>query len=113
MVKLGSKLQDKGVKTGGVEDGFQNVPLITPLDVGSLQSHAPDKVGASKYAKLHVADPLGTRTHARTHPHTGSDKTLPFIHVFSGFPVASFVFQMRLGDRFGARQAVIFHLDIP
>uniref|UniRef100_H3DLI8 Neuronal vesicle trafficking associated 2 n=1 Tax=Tetraodon nigroviridis TaxID=99883 RepID=H3DLI8_TETNG len=44
MVKLGSNLQDKGAKAVSVEDGFQNVPLITPLDVGSLQSHAPDKV---------------------------------------------------------------------
>ncbi|KAG7220090.1 hypothetical protein INR49_008984 [Caranx melampygus] len=37
MVKLGSNLQDKGAKAVSVEDGFQNVPLITPLDVGSLQ----------------------------------------------------------------------------
>ena len=44
MVKLGSNLQDKGAKPVSVEDGFQNVPLITPLDVGSLQSQAPDKV---------------------------------------------------------------------
>lgn len=44
MVKLGSNLQDKGAKAASVEDGFQNVPLITPLDVGSLQSQAPDKV---------------------------------------------------------------------
>lgn len=44
MVKLGSNLQDKGAKPASVEDGFQNVPLITPLDVGSLQSQAPDKV---------------------------------------------------------------------
>uniref|UniRef100_A0A672ZYW8 Neuronal vesicle trafficking associated 2 n=1 Tax=Sphaeramia orbicularis TaxID=375764 RepID=A0A672ZYW8_9TELE len=44
MVKLGSNLQDKGAKAVSVEDGFQNVPLITPLDVGSLQSQAPDKV---------------------------------------------------------------------
>ena len=44
MVKLGSNLQDKGAKPVSVEDGFQNVPLITPLDVGSLQCQAPDKV---------------------------------------------------------------------
>ncbi|CAL8279998.1 unnamed protein product [Arctogadus glacialis] len=43
MVKLGSNLQDKGAKPVSVEDGFQNVPLITPLDVGSLQCQAPDK----------------------------------------------------------------------
>ncbi|XP_020506764.1 neuronal vesicle trafficking-associated protein 2 [Labrus bergylta] len=44
MVKLGSNLQDKGAKPVSVEDGFQNVPLITPLDVGSLQGQAPEKV---------------------------------------------------------------------
>ncbi|KAL7844710.1 neuronal vesicle trafficking-associated protein 2 [Colossoma macropomum] len=44
MVKLGSNLQDKGAKAVSVEDGFQNVPLITPLDVSHLQYQAPDKV---------------------------------------------------------------------
>ncbi|KAJ8276249.1 hypothetical protein COCON_G00080010 [Conger conger] len=44
MVKLGSYLQDKGTKTASVEDGFKNVPLITPLDVNQLQYPAPDKV---------------------------------------------------------------------
>ncbi|KTG02507.1 hypothetical protein cypCar_00025575, partial [Cyprinus carpio] len=44
MVKLGSNLQEKGAKAVSVEDGFQNVPLITPLDVTNLQYQAPDKV---------------------------------------------------------------------
>ncbi|KAF5898419.1 neuron-specific protein family member 2-like, partial [Clarias magur] len=44
MVKLGSNLQDKGIKAVNVEDGFQTVPLITPLDVTNLQYQAPDKV---------------------------------------------------------------------
>lgn len=44
MVKLGSNLHDKAAKAASVEDGFQNVPLITPLDVCSLQGQAPDKV---------------------------------------------------------------------
>lgn len=44
MVKLGSNLQDKGIKAVSVEDGFQTVPLITPLDVSNLQYQAPDKV---------------------------------------------------------------------
>lgn len=52
MVKLGSNLQDKGAKAVSVEDGFQNVPLITPLDVGSLQSQAPDKVRAAGRASI-------------------------------------------------------------
>lgn len=72
MVKLGSNLQDKGAKAVSVEDGFQNVPLITPLDVGSLQSHAPDKVRVFKSA----VSALSTPTHTPTH----SGKPLPFIH---------------------------------
>lgn len=44
MVKLGSNLQDKGIKAVTVEDGFQTVPLITPLDVSNLQYQAPEKV---------------------------------------------------------------------
>ncbi|XP_036380938.1 neuronal vesicle trafficking-associated protein 2 [Megalops cyprinoides] len=44
MVKPGSNLQDKGTKPASVEDGFQSVPLITPLDVNQLQYPAPDKV---------------------------------------------------------------------
>ncbi|MGH0142208.1 UNVERIFIED_CONTAM: hypothetical protein FKN15_077844 [Acipenser sinensis] len=44
MVKLGSNLQDKSTKPSSVEDGFQSVPLIAPLDVNHLQYPAPDKV---------------------------------------------------------------------
>ncbi|KAJ3588717.1 hypothetical protein NHX12_009571, partial [Muraenolepis orangiensis] len=44
LVKLGSHLQDKGAKPVSVEDGFQNVPLMAPLDVGSLRSPAPGQV---------------------------------------------------------------------
>uniref|UniRef100_A0A3B3S9L6 Neuronal vesicle trafficking associated 2 n=1 Tax=Paramormyrops kingsleyae TaxID=1676925 RepID=A0A3B3S9L6_9TELE len=44
MVKLGINLQDKGSKPASAEDGFQTVPLITPLDVNHLQYPAPDKV---------------------------------------------------------------------
>ncbi|KAL4631249.1 neuron-specific protein family member 2 [Arapaima gigas] len=44
MVKLGSHLQEKGGKAAAAEDGFQTVPLITPLDVNHLQYGAPDKV---------------------------------------------------------------------
>ncbi|KAG9265469.1 neuronal vesicle trafficking-associated protein 2 [Astyanax mexicanus] len=44
MVKLGSNLQDKGGKSSSAEDGFQTVPLITPLDVTHLQYQPPDKV---------------------------------------------------------------------
>lgn len=44
MVKLGGNLLDKGNKTVSIEDGFQTVPLITPLDVSNLQYQAPEKV---------------------------------------------------------------------
>uniref|UniRef100_A0A4X2LDR5 Calcyon neuron specific vesicular protein n=1 Tax=Vombatus ursinus TaxID=29139 RepID=A0A4X2LDR5_VOMUR len=68
MVKLGSNLSEKPEKEqgsggGGGEDGFDNIPLITPLDVNQLQQPFPDKVIVktrteyqlqSKKRKLHV-----------------------------------------------------------
>ncbi|OPJ87962.1 cytoplasmic polyadenylation element-binding protein 4 isoform D [Patagioenas fasciata monilis] len=44
MVKLGSNLNDKNNKQPSTEDGFQTVPLITPLEVNHLQFPAPEKV---------------------------------------------------------------------
>ncbi|XP_074012442.1 neuronal vesicle trafficking-associated protein 2 isoform X2 [Numenius arquata] len=44
MVKLGSNLNDKNSKPPSNEDGFQTVPLITPLEVNHLQFPAPEKV---------------------------------------------------------------------
>uniref|UniRef100_A0A8D0L8R5 Neuronal vesicle trafficking associated 2 n=1 Tax=Sphenodon punctatus TaxID=8508 RepID=A0A8D0L8R5_SPHPU len=44
MVKLGSNLSDKNNKQPSGEDGFQTVPLITPLEVNHLQFPAPEKV---------------------------------------------------------------------
>ncbi|XP_054245230.1 neuronal vesicle trafficking-associated protein 2 isoform X2 [Indicator indicator] len=44
MVKLGSNLNDKNSKQPSNEDGFQTVPLITPLEVNHLQFPAPEKV---------------------------------------------------------------------
>eukprot|EP00076_Gallus_gallus_P004860 NP_001313394.1 neuron-specific protein family member 2 [Gallus gallus] len=44
MVKLGSNLNDKNSKPPSSEDGFQTVPLITPLEVNHLQFPAPEKV---------------------------------------------------------------------
>ncbi|XP_059681370.1 neuronal vesicle trafficking-associated protein 2 isoform X2 [Gavia stellata] len=44
MVKLGSNLNDKNNKQPSAEDGFQTVPLITPLEVNHLQFPAPEKV---------------------------------------------------------------------
>uniref|UniRef100_A0A5F9DFB4 Neuronal vesicle trafficking associated 2 n=2 Tax=Leporidae TaxID=9979 RepID=A0A5F9DFB4_RABIT len=44
MVKLNSNPSEKGSKPPSVEDGFQTVPLITPLEVNHLQLPAPEKV---------------------------------------------------------------------
>ncbi|XP_023654770.1 calcyon neuron-specific vesicular protein isoform X2 [Paramormyrops kingsleyae] len=44
MVKLGSNLAEKLEKEPCVEDGFDNIPLMTPLDVTQLQQPFPDKV---------------------------------------------------------------------
>lgn len=44
MVKLNGNPGEKGTKPPSVEDGFQTVPLITPLEVNHLQLPAPEKV---------------------------------------------------------------------
>lgn len=54
MVKLGSNLNDKNSKPPSGEDGFQTVPLITPLEVNHLQFPAPEKVKQNPTAPLHA-----------------------------------------------------------
>ncbi|XP_062069634.1 neuronal vesicle trafficking-associated protein 1 [Lepus europaeus] len=44
MVKLGNNFADKGSKQPLPEDGFDTIPLMTPLDVNQLQFPPPDKV---------------------------------------------------------------------
>ncbi|MGH0168571.1 UNVERIFIED_CONTAM: hypothetical protein FKN15_055045 [Acipenser sinensis] len=44
MVKLGSNLAEKPEKEQAEEDGFDNIPLITPLDVNQLHQPFPDKL---------------------------------------------------------------------
>ncbi|XP_034755614.1 calcyon neuron-specific vesicular protein isoform X1 [Etheostoma cragini] len=44
MVKLGSNLSDKLEKQPSADDGFDNIPLITPLEVNQLQQPFADKV---------------------------------------------------------------------
>jgi hypothetical protein len=44
MVKLNSNPSEKVTKPPSAEDGFQTVPLITPLEVNHLQLPAPEKV---------------------------------------------------------------------
>ncbi|KAL3067149.1 hypothetical protein OYC64_016982 [Pagothenia borchgrevinki] len=44
MVKLGSNLSDKLEKQPSADDGFDNIPLITPLEVSQLQRSYADRV---------------------------------------------------------------------
>lgn len=44
MVKLGSNLAEKLEKEQSMDDGFDNIPLITPLEVNQLQQPYLDKV---------------------------------------------------------------------
>lgn len=44
MVKLGSNLVEKVERQPSLEDGFDNIPLITPLEVNQLQQSFADKV---------------------------------------------------------------------
>ncbi|XP_070844196.1 calcyon neuron-specific vesicular protein [Chaetodon trifascialis] len=44
MVKLGSSLSDKLEKQPSADDGFDNIPLITPLEVNQLQQPFAEKV---------------------------------------------------------------------
>ncbi|KAK1175265.1 neuronal vesicle trafficking-associated protein 1-like [Acipenser oxyrinchus oxyrinchus] len=64
MVKLGNNFCDKNnTKVPISEDGFDTIPLITPLDVNQLQCPPPDKVvvktkteydGVHKKGKFHT-----------------------------------------------------------
>ncbi|XP_023258993.1 neuron-specific protein family member 1-like isoform X2 [Seriola lalandi dorsalis] len=44
MVKLGSNLSEKLEKQPSADDGFDNIPLITPLEVNQLQQPFADKI---------------------------------------------------------------------
>lgn len=43
-MKLGNNFAEKGTKQPLLEDGFDTIPLMTPLDVNQLQFPPPDKV---------------------------------------------------------------------
>lgn len=45
-MKLGNNFAEKGTKQPLLEDGFDTIPLMTPLDVNQLQFPPPDKVRA-------------------------------------------------------------------
>lgn len=48
MVKLGNNFAEKGTKQPLLEDGFDTIPLMTPLDVNQLQFPPPDKVSGPR-----------------------------------------------------------------
>uniref|UniRef100_A0A8C6F2D1 Neuronal vesicle trafficking-associated protein 1 n=1 Tax=Monodon monoceros TaxID=40151 RepID=A0A8C6F2D1_MONMO len=52
MVKVGSNFTEKGTKQPLLEDGFDTIPLMTPLDVSQLQFPPPDKVSVLVFFAL-------------------------------------------------------------
>lgn len=63
MVKLGSTLGEKVEREASLEDGFDNIPLITPLEVNQLQKPFPDKVsnrepGPRRLPRITTATPF-------------------------------------------------------
>lgn len=55
MVKLGNNFSEKNNGKVVSEDGFDTIPLITPLDASQLQFPAPDKV---RWILLYVSGDL-------------------------------------------------------
>ncbi|AWP05953.1 putative neuron-specific protein family member 1-like [Scophthalmus maximus] len=54
MVKLGSNLSEKLEKQPSADDGFDNIPLITPLEVNQLQQPFADKVIVKTTTQYHL-----------------------------------------------------------
>ena len=52
MVKLGSNLSDKPEKQPSADDGFDNIPLITPLEVSQLQRSYADRVSKAYWVSV-------------------------------------------------------------
>lgn len=52
MVKLGSNLSDKLEKLPSADDGFDNIPLITPLEVNQLQQPFTDRVSVAGWVSV-------------------------------------------------------------
>ncbi|XP_029912272.1 calcyon neuron-specific vesicular protein [Myripristis murdjan] len=63
MVKLGSNLSDKVEKQASVDDGFDNIPLITPLEVSQLQQPFPDKVTVKTTTQYQVQQKKKNKLH--------------------------------------------------
>uniref|UniRef100_A0A3P9MF89 Calcyon neuron-specific vesicular protein n=1 Tax=Oryzias latipes TaxID=8090 RepID=A0A3P9MF89_ORYLA len=61
MVKLGSNLSDKPEKQQSAEDGLDNVPLITPLEVSQLQQKFAEKVMVRTSAQFQLQQKRKTR----------------------------------------------------
>lgn len=58
MVKLGNNFAEKGGKQALLEDGFDTIPLMTPLDVNQLQFPPPDKVRGPRTPRAAGRAPL-------------------------------------------------------
>ncbi|XP_028829369.1 calcyon neuron-specific vesicular protein [Denticeps clupeoides] len=56
MVKLGSNLADKVDGEQSVEDGFDNIPLIAPLEVSQLHQSFPEKVFVKTTTEYHLQE---------------------------------------------------------
>lgn len=52
MVKLGNNFSEKNGGKAVSEDGFDTIPLITPLDASQLQFPPPEKVRDSRVCPL-------------------------------------------------------------
>lgn len=64
MVKPGSNLSDKLEKQPSADDGFDNIPLITPLEVDQLQQSLAEKVTSvrvSPHQTFHITAAITTR----------------------------------------------------
>lgn len=84
MVKLNSNPSEKGTKPPSVEDGFQTVPLITPLEVNHLQLPAPEKVKQLLFSPSvpHVPPISGNKAAKNStspNPFIPSAKYVPFL----------------------------------
>uniref|UniRef100_A0A673FLI6 Uncharacterized protein n=1 Tax=Sinocyclocheilus rhinocerous TaxID=307959 RepID=A0A673FLI6_9TELE len=78
MVKLGSNLVDKMERQPSVEDGFDNIPLITPLEVSQLQQPFPDKV-----ITIHALENFANHLILQAHTHSCQDSHRWLVSILS------------------------------
>uniref|UniRef100_A0A8C0C589 Neuronal vesicle trafficking-associated protein 1 n=1 Tax=Buteo japonicus TaxID=224669 RepID=A0A8C0C589_9AVES len=64
MVKLGNNFSEKSTKQPLVEDGFDTIPLITPLDVNQLQFPPGTRTSAHPSTNIYLLVSSGVNTPA-------------------------------------------------